>query len=221
MIRTGISVRSLRTLNRERRRLAVTDHLTGLGNRPHLFEVLDDCFATAGHETRRLAFLSIDLDGFKEINDSFGHPTGDEILGRVGSRLAASVGGSDMLTRVGGDERAVVMMDAGAEQAAAAARRITDALQQPFAIEAVSARIGASIGVALAAVHAANAPSLMSCADVAMYRAKLGSSPFGLYDHDFDSGDSRLQIADQLHAAIHSDQLALQHRRSSTFTGAR
>jgi diguanylate cyclase len=212
VVRTGLSVRSLRALTRERQRLAVTDHLTGLGNRRHLFDVLDEYFAAVAHEARQLAFLFIDLDGFKQINDSFGHPAGDEILGRVGARLAASLDGSDLLTRVGGDEFAAVMMDASAEQAAATARRLTEALHRPFAIAAVSAQIGASIGIALAPLDAADTASLMLCADVAMYRAKLGSSPFALYDHDFDSGDSRLQIADQLHAAIHSDQLTLHYQ---------
>jgi diguanylate cyclase (GGDEF)-like protein len=212
VVRTGLSVRSLRALTRERQRLAVTDHLTGLGNRRHLFDVLDEYFAAAADEARQLAFLFIDLDGFKQINDSFGHPAGDEILGRVGARLTASLRDSDLLTRVGGDEFAVVMMDAGVEQAAETARRLTDALHRPFAIDAVNARIGASIGIALAPLDGADTASLMLCADVAMYRAKLGSSPFALYDHDFDSGDSRLQIADQLNAAIHSDQLTLHYQ---------
>jgi len=214
VVRTGLSVRSLRALTRERQRLAITDHLTGLGNRRHLFDVLDAAFATGAQDSRRLAFLFIDLDGFKQINDSFGHPTGDEILGRIGARLAAALRGSALLTRVGGDEFAVVLTDAdaGAEQAVAAAQRLSDALQEPFLIDVVNVRIGASIGIALAPLHAGDGARLMWCADVAMYRAKLACSPFALYDHDFDSGDSRLQFADQLHDAIHSDQLTLHYQ---------
>ena len=79
-------------------------------------------------------------------------------------------------------------------------------------IDVVNVRIGASIGIALAPLHAGNGARLMWCADVAMYRAKLACSPFALYDHDFDSGDSRLQLADQLHNAIHSDQLTLHYQ---------
>jgi diguanylate cyclase (GGDEF)-like protein len=220
VIRTGLSVHSLRALTRERQRLAVTDHLTGLGNRRHLFDVLDAFFAAGEEESRQLAFLFIDLDGFKQINDSFGHPAGDEILGRVGARLAASLRSSDLLTRVGGDEFAVVMMDAGAEQAAVAARRLSESLQKPFVIDAVSARIGASIGIGLAPLDAGDTARLMWCADVAMYRAKLGSSPFALYDHDFDSGDSRLEFAEQLHTAIHSDQLTLHYQPQLDLRGA-
>jgi predicted signal transduction protein with EAL and GGDEF domain len=108
------------------------------------------------------------------------------------------------------------MPDPGGEEAAAVARRLTDALEEPFLIDAVSARIGASIGIALTPLHAGDSASLMLCADVAMYRAKLGASPFALYDHNFDSGDSRLQLADQLHAVIHSvndgDELTLHYQ---------
>jgi diguanylate cyclase len=212
VVRTGLSVRGLRALTRERQRLAITDHLTGLGNRRHLFDALDAAFVADGQDSCRLAFLFIDLDGFKQINDSFGHPTGDEILGRIGARLAAALRGSALLTRVGGDEFAVVLTDADAEQAAAAAQRLSDALQEPFLIDVVNVRIGASIGIALAPLHAGDGARLMWCADVAMYRAKLAGSPFALYDHDFDSGDSRLQLADQLHDAIHSDQLTLHYQ---------
>jgi diguanylate cyclase (GGDEF)-like protein len=212
VIRTGLSVRSLQALTRERQRMAVTDDLTGLGNRRHLFEVLETYFAAPAAERRPLAFLFIDLDGFKQVNDSFGHPVGDEILGRVGDRLAASLRHTDLITRLGGDEFAVVIMDAGADEAAATARRLTTALEKPFAIDAVTTRIGASIGIALAPVDAGDGPDLMSCADVAMYRAKLAAVPFALYEHDFDSGTSRLRLADQLHAAIHSDQLTLHYQ---------
>ncbi len=212
VVRTGLSVRGLRALTRERQRLAITDHLTGLGNRRHLFDVLDAAFAVTAQDRGPLAFLFIDLDGFKQINDSFGHPTGDEILGRIGARLAAALHGSDLLTRVGGDEFAVVLTDADAGGATAAAQRLSDALQEPFLIDVVNVQIAASIGIALAPLHAGDAARLMSCADVAMYRAKLAGSPFALYDRDFDSGDSRLQLADQLHDAIHSDQLTLHYQ---------
>ena len=212
VLRTGLSVRSLQALTLERQLLSVTDHLTGLGNRRHLFDGLDTFFIEGDEEAPRLAFLFVDLDGFKQINDSFGHPAGDEILYSIGARLAAAVTGSDLLTRIGGDEFAVVLSDADAEQAEATARRLTAALQKPFTIDAVNVQIGASIGIALAPLHATESARLMWCADVAMYRAKLASLPFALYDDDLDSGDSRLELADQLHAAIHSDQLTLHYQ---------
>ncbi len=211
VLRTGLSVRGLRALTLERQRLSVTDHLTGLGNRRHLFDGLEAFFAESA-EPRRLAFLFIDLDGFKRINDSFGHPAGDEVLGNIGARLAAALSDSDLLTRIGGDEFAVVLRDADAAKAEATARRLTDALQEQFTIDAVSVRIGASIGVALAPDHASESARLMWCADVAMYRAKLAAVPFALYNEDLDSGDSRLELAEQLRTAIGSDQLTLHYQ---------
>jgi diguanylate cyclase (GGDEF)-like protein len=212
VVRTGLSIRALRALTKDRERLAVTDHLTGLGNRRYLFGVLDGLFAQAAAAPRQFAFLFIDLDGFKQINDSFGHPAGDEILRQVGERLADSLRGSDLICRIGGDEFAAVLTDAGAPQAAAAARQVIASLRAPFAIESVSAQIGASIGIALAPTDAGDSAGLMSCADVAMYRAKLASSQFALYEQDFDRAGNRLALADDLRSAIRSEQLVLHYQ---------
>ncbi len=213
--RTAGSVWKLRALTKERHRMAVTDHLTGLGNRRHLFDVLDAFFADLGPSAQQqagLAFLFIDLDGFKEINDSFGHPAGDEILRQLGARLASSLQPSDLLVRVGGDEFAALLMNADADYAAAIARAISASLDQPFAIDAVRAQIGASIGIALAPVDATDSDGLMWCADVAMYRAKFGSSPFAFYEHDFDNGGNRLRLADELRTAVEESQLVLHYQ---------
>jgi diguanylate cyclase (GGDEF)-like protein len=105
------------------------------------------------HRTQ-LAFLFIDLDGFKQINDSFGHAAGDDVLQRVGARLGSSLRHTDLLARVGGDEFAVILPDAGAVRASALAAGLGAALERPFAIDAVSARIGVSIGIAIAPDHA-------------------------------------------------------------------
>ena len=211
--RTGLSVHTLRALTRERQRLAVTDHLTGLGNRRRLFEVLDGFFAEPPEQGgRRLAFLFIDLDGFKQINDSFGHPAGDEVLKHVSDRLARSLRESDLLTRVGGDEFGAILIDAGAPEAAEAARRLAASLNEPFTIDSVSAQIGASIGIALAPADAADSAEVVWCSDVAMYRAKLASSAFAFYEQDFDEAGNRLALADDLRVAIESRQLVLHYQ---------
>ncbi len=211
--RTGFSVRSLRALTRERQRLAMTDHLTGLGNRRRLFEVLDGFFAgTRGAAGCGLVFLFIDLDGFKQVNDSFGHPVGDEVLKRVSVRLADSLRESDLLTRVGGDEFGAILLDAGAAEGADAARRLSASLKEPFTIDSVSAQIGASIGIALAPADAVNSADLVWCSDVAMYRAKLASSAFAFYEQDFDEAGNRLALADDLRLAIESEQLVLHYQ---------
>jgi diguanylate cyclase (GGDEF)-like protein len=212
MVRTGISVRSLRAQTRERQRLSVTDHLTGLPNRRRLFDTLEAHFNDAPGEQPRMAFLFIDLDGFKQINDSFGHPAGDDVLRRVGARLSEPLGPTDLLARVGGDEFAVILMDSDAEQARTVAARLSAGLEAPFAIDAVSARIGVSIGIALTPDDASDGDALMWCADVAMYRAKLASAPFALYEQTFDNGGNRLRLADELSAAIDTDQLVLHYQ---------
>jgi diguanylate cyclase (GGDEF)-like protein len=213
-IRTGTSVRALRALTRERQRLSVTDQLTGLGNRRHLFDVLDAFFAEeiAAPEPRRLAFLFVDLEHFKEINDSFGHPAGDEILKQAGERLAESLQPSDVLARLGGDEFAAVLVDADADYAVTVSRRISASLARPFALAAVQARLGASIGIALAPSDASDSAGLIWCADVAMYQAKFGAVPFALYKQELDKTGDRLRLAQELRSALEAGELVVHYQ---------
>src|SRR5205807_2901334 len=137
VLRTWQSVRHLRAQARERHRQSITDHLTGLPNRRRLFEALEAFFLQPPGDRPELAFLFIDLDGFKRINDSFGHPVGDDVLGRVGARLQESLRESDLLARVGGDEFAALLVGTDADHAELVAKRITASLEAPFAIDAV------------------------------------------------------------------------------------
>ncbi len=214
-IRLTLSIRGLRTLTQERQHQSVTDHLTGLGNRRFLFGVLDAFFADHADSSirqRRLAFLYVDLDGFKEINDSFGHPAGDELLRQLGERLRGPLRPTDALVRLGGDEFVAVLMDADADDATAVAQRLTASLDQPFVLDAVSVRIGASIGIARAPADATDSDGLVACADVAMYRAKLRGKPFALYQQDFDDSGSLLRLADELRIAIADGELTLHYQ---------
>jgi diguanylate cyclase (GGDEF)-like protein len=211
VLRTVWSIRGLRALTKERHHLSVTDHLTGLGNRRRLSEILDAFFDGRSEDQRRLAFLFIDLDGFKEVNDSFGHPAGDEILRQLGGRLTGSLRQSDLLVRLGGDEFAAVLIDADAEQAAAIADRLGASLHEPFAIDALGVQLGATIGIALTPGDAGDTGELMRCADLAMYRAKLAGEPFAFYEAGLDSSD-RLVMAEELRQAIESDQLTLHYQ---------
>jgi diguanylate cyclase (GGDEF)-like protein len=214
-LRTAISVRALRTLTEERQRLSITDQLTGLGNRRHLFNVLDAFFAeeaAGAGRPRRLAFLFIDLEHFKEINDSFGHPAGDEILKQVGARLSRALEADDVVTRIGGDEFAVLLLDAGPEQAATVAARISEALREPFRLDAVHAQLGASIGIAIAPDDACDGATLMWCADVAMYRAKFGSTPHARYQRDTGDTDDHLRLAEELRAAVDAGELIVHYQ---------
>jgi diguanylate cyclase (GGDEF)-like protein len=211
VVRAAISVQVLRAQTQERQRLALTDHLTGLPNRRRLFDALEAFFEEPEETRLKLAFLFIDLDGFKQINDSFGHPAGDDILRRVGHRLSQSLRPSDLLARLGGDEFAVILPGNELTEAVEVATHLAAALRQPFAIDAVNAHIGMSIGIAIAPDHATDPHSLMRRADGAMYRVKLGGETIAAYDPSLDDGD-RLRRADELSTAIDTDQLVLHYQ---------
>jgi predicted signal transduction protein with EAL and GGDEF domain len=118
---------------------------------------------------------------------------------------------TDLLARVGGDEFTVILPDADAAQASAHAAGLGAALEPPFAIDAVSARIGVSIGIAIAPDHASDSIALMGCADGAMYRAKLTADAFALYQPSVDNAD-RPRRAEELSTAIDADQLVLHYQ---------
>jgi diguanylate cyclase (GGDEF)-like protein len=206
----------LRELTQRRYRQSVTDHLTGLGNRRYLFELLDTHFAddADAEDQRTVALLYVDLDNFKELNDSFGHPAGDEVLNQVGARLRESLRRGDVLTRLGGDEFAVVLSDADVASAVDVAGRLAAGLREPFTLDAVKTHLSASIGIALGPADASDSAGLLWCADAAMYRAKAAGTAHALYEErkDFDHGANRMRIAEQLKSAIASDQLALHYQ---------
>jgi diguanylate cyclase (GGDEF)-like protein len=153
------------------RRLAHSDPLTGLANRLQLAERIDGAVGSLHPSSAGIALLLLDLDGFKAVNDSFGHAIGDELLIMVARRLRASVRPTDVAARLGGDEFAVLLERVDYEQAEAAAQRVLQALNDPFVLSRSTVAISASIGL----VHAADSresQDLMRDADVAMYRAK-------------------------------------------------
>lgn len=214
-VRLALSVRGLRTLTEKRHRQAITDELTGLGNRRQLFNLLDAFFADyADPDTvdRRLSLLYVDLDHFKEINDAFGHGAGDEVLRQLGPRLTSRLRDGDVLVRVGGDELAVLMVDTDSEDAAAIAQRLITELDQPFELETLSVRVGASIGIASAPTDATNSFALLRCADLAMYRAKVGPRPYEVYRHDVDDDGNRLRLVDELRDAILGGHLEVHYQ---------
>jgi diguanylate cyclase (GGDEF)-like protein len=214
-LRLTLSARDLRILTEERHRQAQTDELTGLGNRRYLFHVLETFFvdyANPWTTSRNLAFLFIDLNRFKEINDSFGHPAGDELLRQLGPRLSRVVPATGSVFRLGGDELAVVLVDADAETAEAVASDILAAICEPFILQKMKASVGASIGIALAPSDATEAIGLTWCADTAMYRAKLGSIPFVFYDQDIDGGEQKLNLAEELRTAVDEGNFVLHYQ---------
>ncbi|MGH7643911.1 MAG: putative bifunctional diguanylate cyclase/phosphodiesterase [Candidatus Dormibacteria bacterium] len=214
-IRAGLSAARLRKLTDERQKQSVTDHLTDLGNRRRLFALLDSYFADrADPQTpdRPLAFLFIDLDHFKEINDSFGHSAGDALLRQLGPRLSGALRSSDALVRVGGDELGVIVTGSDPGYATAVAARLLTKLNEPFDLGSVSVRISASIGIAIAPTDASDSAGLLRCADLAMYRAKTGGTPFELYNREIDDEGSQLRLVDELRVAVETGQFALHYQ---------
>ena len=199
-LRLALSLRSLRLLTEERHRQAITDQLTGLGNRRRLAAVLEACFDEG--ERRDVAFLFVDLDHFKEVNDSFGHTAGDQLLAQVGPRVRDRLGESDLFVRIGGDEFAVILVDASRERAAVVAAGLSEAFSSPFTLEMVTVTIGASIGIAVAPAHASDSAELMRCADQAMYRSKVAGTPFEVYEPSLDFEADRLGLVEDLRLAI-------------------
>jgi diguanylate cyclase (GGDEF)-like protein len=214
-LRLTLSARALRILTEERHRQAQTDELTGLGNRRHLFHVLETFFADYANPwtvSRHLAFLFIDLNRFKEINDSFGHPAGDELLRQLGPRLTSAVPATGTVFRLGGDELAVVLIGADGHDAEIVAENILAAICEPFLLQKMKASVGASIGIALAPSDASEAIGLTWCADTAMYRAKLGQIPYVFYDQGLDGGESQLNLLDELRTAVETGNFVLHYQ---------
>ena len=215
MTRLTLALRRQRALNESRQHLAATDELTGLSNRRQLLDELDDslaAFAVADGDARSLALLLIDLDHFKEINDSFGHHVGDALLRQIGPRIRQVVRHSDVVARLGGDEFAVLIHGTDAFRAAKVAQRIATLLGEPIDVESSSLRVGASVGVALAPEHALNSADLLRCADIAMYRAKKERGSFDVYEAALDDEADRLALVDDLRQAMAESSLELHYQ---------
>lgn len=176
-------VTDMRRMEERMQYQATHDTLTGLGNRWAFQQHLQECMQQAQVTGEPSALLLLDLDNFKAINDGYGHPAGDHVLQEVAKRLKAVLRSQGWLARLGGDEFAVLLPHADADVAAQWAEQILHAMQAPCAWGQVQLEFGTSIGVALSPLDARDPPSLMRCADMAMYRAKeRGRGNFVFYE---------------------------------------
>jgi diguanylate cyclase (GGDEF)-like protein len=211
VVRTLVSFREVQRLS-DARRQAVTDELTGLGNRRYLFERGAQRLQVA-EPPGRIAMILIDLDMFKEVNDTLGHHGGDELLRETARRLGARVSPPDLLVRLGGDEFALVITLAAGDDARRIAERILERLTRPFVINAARVRVAASAGVAVSDNPSLGIADLLRRADVAMYAAKSRRSRIALYDPQLDEANrSRLETVRDIDAAIAQDQLVLHYQ---------
>jgi diguanylate cyclase (GGDEF)-like protein len=174
MIR-GIEIHILKRkeVEEELRKMAHHDALTGLPNRALFFDRLEQLIALSKRKKQTFAILFIDLDGFKSVNDSFGHHVGDLLLKGVARLLISNVRQVDTVARMGGDEFTIILTDLpNKECAATVAAKLIGQVSQPFEIEKHSIKVGLSIGIAMYPVDSTDSNNLMNCADSAMYAAK-------------------------------------------------
>lgn len=208
-------------VRRERRRaeeqvrhLAYYDPLTGLPNRILFHEQVQRAVEAGVREHRPAALLLMDLERFREVNDTLGHQHGDQLLKQVGLRLRSALFQPDLVARLGGDEFGILLPHlASADDVAVVCKKILAILEAPISIDGIPIVVEASIGVALAPGHASDADSLMQRADVAMYRAKQTGGGFEVYASEYDPHNPRrLALMAELREAIDHDQLLLHYQ---------
>ncbi len=192
---------------------ALHDTLTGLPNRALLHDRLKQSILASQREHAPFALFLMDLDRFKEVNDTLGHPAGDVILQQTAARLREAVRESDTVARLGGDEFAVVLPKVDVDDAVLIAEKILRTLQEPFLVESRTLPIGASIGIALFPGHGEDAASLLSRADVAMYAAKHAGGGLTVYDPDLDRHSmDRLTLTAELRQGIDHDEIEVYYQ---------
>jgi diguanylate cyclase (GGDEF)-like protein/PAS domain S-box-containing protein len=204
------------------------DFLTGLPNRMLLNDRIGQAIASGRRHAKQVAVLFLDLDGFKHINDSLGHPVGDKLLQSVAERLMACVRGSDTVSRQGGDEFVILLSDLSqSEDAAVMAGRVLRAIAQPHSIDQHDLHVTTSIGVSVYPDDGANAESLIKNADTAMYQAKeQGRQSFQFFKPEMNAQAVERQfIEESLRRALGRNEFSLYYQpkinlRTGAITGS-
>ena len=192
---------------------ATHDLLTGLPNRMLFADRIDQAVKLGKREGRTTAVLFMDLDHFKEINDTLGHNQGDLVLRTLGPRLREVLRDSDTVASLGGDEFGILLPDATPAQASHVAGKILEGLKQPLRAEGLTLQVGASIGIACYPTHGEDVKTLLQHADVAMFAAKENRNGYEVYsgDRDTQSAD-RVLLASDLRNAVDSGTFTLEHQ---------
>ena len=199
-------------ISMQREHQAHHDELTGVSNRKLLVRKTEEALAEADRSGRTVGFLLLDLDRFKEVNDTLGHPAGDRLLCLVAHRLTHSVRPGDIVARLGGDEFAVLLPPVREVSAAReVAARLRAAIAEPIRLEGMSIEVEASVGLSLYPDDATSFELLMQHADVAMYLAKERRSGVERYIADSDrNSPARLALLGDLRRGIDRHELELQ-----------
>jgi diguanylate cyclase (GGDEF)-like protein len=193
---------------------AYHDVLTNLPNRKRLFKYIESKLKKSNQIIKPFSLLLLDLDRFKEINDSLGHKCGDLLLKELSGRLLGVLPGDDLVARLGGDEFAVVLENADTvEKAKVVAEKVRAVIQELFELEGMRLLIDASVGIAMYPTHGDNSNILMRRADVAMYHAKKSGMGIAVYDESYDiNSQQRLALISSLPKAIEENELVLHYQ---------
>ena len=201
--------------------MATHDSLTGLPNRASLSDTLQQALDKAERNEHRLAIFFIDLDNFKSINDTLGHPTGDQLLREMARRLRASVRDSDLVARLGGDEF-VVMVEAVGDKASLGllAAKILATISEPAQLQGHEVKVTGSIGIATFPADGADVPTLLANADMAMYRAKAqGRARSSEYSADLgEDAVERFQIEKDMRSGMQNNEFRLYYQPKIGFS---
>ncbi|MFP5505555.1 MAG: putative bifunctional diguanylate cyclase/phosphodiesterase, partial [Gammaproteobacteria bacterium] len=213
LIITALLTKHLRGQNARLVHQALHDDLTDLPNRTLLFDRIEQALHRAHRDGHQVALFLMDLDRFKEVNDTLGHHFGDHVLQQVGKRIAGTLRETDTVARLGGDEFAVLIPDADAEKAQRCAVKLLEVLDRSIPINGMSLAVKSSIGIALYPQHGRDAETLLQHADVAMYQAKRNGAGFRVYAQDEDPHSlRRLTLIGELREAIQNGQLELHYQ---------
>ncbi len=196
------------------RHQALHDHLTGLPNRAQFNQRLAGALDRAAADGRRTGLLLMDLNQFKDVNDSLGHEYGDRLLVALARRLSRNMRDCDTIARLGGDEFAVLLTDVGDEDAVMRiAERLVELCTEPFTVGEFRLQVGASVGLAIAPDHATAAEELLRSADAAMYRAKEAGGGIVAHSDDRDSQNvTKIDLLAELTEAVGSEELIVHYQ---------
>jgi len=189
------------------------DALTSLPNRVQLINHIEKEIIRVSSRKLSIAMLLLDLDRFKEINDTLGHQLGDRVLQEVSKRLLSCLRQTDFVSRLGGDEFALLLSGVTLSYAKEVAYRIMQSLQEPLKIDSFQLHIDGSIGIALYPLHGEDPDTLIRCADVAMYESKRRSCGYVIYDPACDPNSiNRLTLVSDFHDALEQNELSLHYQ---------
>lgn len=211
----GTDLTEKRRSDQQVSRLAHYDSLTGLANRVQMSQALEQILAAPSARERACGVLMLDLDRFKHVNDTLGHPAGDALLKQVAQRLERSIGGAGRCGRLGGDEfQVIVPGHQGRDTLGHMAQEIIAALSQPYSIQGQSVVIGASVGIALAPEHGSTSDELIRNVDLALYAAKdAGRGVFRFYAEDLHAAaEERAELEQDLRDAIANGEFELYYQ---------